>query len=573
MADVFISYARTARDVVLPLAAEIERAGFSVWWDSGLTPGANFRDEIDRQLDACKAVIVVWSSEAIRSDWVIAEADHAWRQKKLISTHVPGLSPHQFPKPFSQSHSVQIADRKGILRAIALQLEKTQVCADPPLSTSALKAARERGDGLKLLPRRLGISRLLSAGLVAFALAFFALALWAGVWSNGPSLAPSPSWAFTGDLFIGEPIPFAWKYARGARAETTSAEQSVLFELASSESGGFGADARTETYADGDHKYIARINGARYWRIRAVENRERRPLSEWSPLVRVAQFDSTLDRMKATGIALIGVSNAEIQGPFKWVDQSGFRGFDIELTRRIVAELSAQLGRVLEARLIPIPWTNLLTAPSEGRADFVISSIAILERREREFRISFSEPYYCTTHVLLYRAGAPDRPFREMVFGKTIGVQEKTTNETVAAHMAKDGLFHIQKFATTEELVNALLKSSIDYGLSDVPFAISARHLTRVNGRDRLSFKTLDRAGLPSSIPQEELVQRYGIAIRAGEPELLSVINGVLASAKQNGELTRLLREAVTNFEAPGGGPADEGRAPSTQERPWECGT
>jgi len=76
------------------LAKDLEAAGLSVWWDTSLRPGENFRNEIDEQLDNCKAAVIVWTLESIKSDWVIAEADHAWQLKKLVNTHVPELKPY-----------------------------------------------------------------------------------------------------------------------------------------------------------------------------------------------------------------------------------------------------------------------------------------------------------------------------------------------------------------------------------------------------------------------------------------------------------------------------------------------
>ena len=181
-----------------------------------------------------------------------------------------------------------------------------------------------------------------------------------------------------------------------------------------------------ETYADGDRKFVWHINATRFWRVRAVESRTKKPLSDdWSLAIRITQYDSAYDRIKATGKVLIYVSNAEIQGTFKWVDAKGLRGFDIELSKLIVDELSGLIGRPLEVQRLSVPWTQLLETPRKEKADFIISSITKLETRKREFGIEFSEPYYCTTHTLIYRAGAPDRTIREMITGKTVGVQDK----------------------------------------------------------------------------------------------------------------------------------------------------
>ena len=323
-----------------------------------------------------------------------------------------------------------------------------------------------------------------------------------------------------------------------------------MFELSSSNDARFGADTRMETYADGDRKFVAHINATRFWRVRAVESRTNEPLSHWSLAIRITQYDSAYDRIKATGKVRIYVSNAEIQGTFKWVDAKKLRGFDIELSKLIVDELSRRIGRPLEeVQPVSVLWTELLETPRKGLADFIISSITKLETRKRDFGIEFSEPYYCTTHALIYRAGAPDRTIREMIAGKNVGVQDKTTNARLAEELAKETAFHLKTFDTTETLINALMRSEIDYGIADIPFAVSAQIGRRSGGQDRLGFKTFRDEDFPASVPEAERVEEYAIAVRGGEHQLLSVIDGVIGKAKQDGTLARLFKEATQEFE------------------------
>src|SRR5690348_2277618 len=58
MADVFVSYARADKARVAPLVAAIEAKGWSVWWDPEISPGREFDDEIDVELQAAKSVLV-----------------------------------------------------------------------------------------------------------------------------------------------------------------------------------------------------------------------------------------------------------------------------------------------------------------------------------------------------------------------------------------------------------------------------------------------------------------------------------------------------------------------------------
>ena len=62
MAHLFISYSREDRPVIEKLAAALEEAGHSVWWDRHIRGGAAFAKDIEAQLEKADAVIVAWSS-------------------------------------------------------------------------------------------------------------------------------------------------------------------------------------------------------------------------------------------------------------------------------------------------------------------------------------------------------------------------------------------------------------------------------------------------------------------------------------------------------------------------------
>ena len=70
MADVFVSYARSDKAIVAPLVAAIEARGWSVWWDPEIDAGQQFDDQIEAELKAAKAVVVVWTPTSAASRWV-----------------------------------------------------------------------------------------------------------------------------------------------------------------------------------------------------------------------------------------------------------------------------------------------------------------------------------------------------------------------------------------------------------------------------------------------------------------------------------------------------------------------
>jgi adenylate cyclase len=84
MADIFVSYARTDRARVAPLVDAIVAKGWTVWWDPDITPGQEFDAEIDDEIDAAKAVMVVWTPTSVTSRWVRGEAREAADREILV---------------------------------------------------------------------------------------------------------------------------------------------------------------------------------------------------------------------------------------------------------------------------------------------------------------------------------------------------------------------------------------------------------------------------------------------------------------------------------------------------------
>ena len=90
VADIFISYSKVDRDVVVILARFLESEGWTVWFDKGLSAGDTFRDEIMKQLALARAVITVWTEHSVKSDWVRAEAGRA-NPRRAWSEHARQL--------------------------------------------------------------------------------------------------------------------------------------------------------------------------------------------------------------------------------------------------------------------------------------------------------------------------------------------------------------------------------------------------------------------------------------------------------------------------------------------------
>jgi adenylate cyclase len=107
MSDVFISYARSTAAQAQQIAEALRAVGHDVWRDDELPAHRAYAEVIEERLQAAKAVVVIWSADAVKSDWVQSEADTARTDHKLVQLTVDGA---KLPRPFDR---IQCADLIG----------------------------------------------------------------------------------------------------------------------------------------------------------------------------------------------------------------------------------------------------------------------------------------------------------------------------------------------------------------------------------------------------------------------------------------------------------------------------
>lgn len=93
MADVFLSYAREDAARAEQIARGLEAAGLDVFWDNEIPPGQTWADYIEQKLTQCKALIVLWSSHSVGSQWVREEARMGRDKSVLIPVMIDNVQP------------------------------------------------------------------------------------------------------------------------------------------------------------------------------------------------------------------------------------------------------------------------------------------------------------------------------------------------------------------------------------------------------------------------------------------------------------------------------------------------
>ena len=107
MVDVFVSYCREDKPLVLPIVSSLKEIGLVVWYDQNLGAGVPFRREIKEKLSAAQVVVVCWSEKSVESDWVYAEAEQGRAEEKLVSLR---LGECELPLPFGALHCLELRE-------------------------------------------------------------------------------------------------------------------------------------------------------------------------------------------------------------------------------------------------------------------------------------------------------------------------------------------------------------------------------------------------------------------------------------------------------------------------------
>lgn len=165
MSDVFVSYKREDEARIASLVRALESQGFSVWWDQRVPGGEDWRDAIERALDAAACVIVVWTQASVGREggFVRDEASRARARGVLVPVLLDRVDP---PLGFGELQAIDLTRWRGRHR-------------DPAFRdlTALIRAKR---DGLPVPSRRGATKRmrqLAATGAVAAIVGWVGIAL------------------------------------------------------------------------------------------------------------------------------------------------------------------------------------------------------------------------------------------------------------------------------------------------------------------------------------------------------------------------------------------------------------
>ncbi len=74
---VFVSYAHEDADKVFPEMEALSAAGFNIWYDEGISPGASWRDEVAHAIEDCKTFLFFITNNSLNSQHCLQEINFA----------------------------------------------------------------------------------------------------------------------------------------------------------------------------------------------------------------------------------------------------------------------------------------------------------------------------------------------------------------------------------------------------------------------------------------------------------------------------------------------------------------
>lgn len=110
MSDIFLSYKSEDKAKAQTIAKALEQKGYSVWWDRIIPIGRTFDEIIEKELDASKCVVVLWSEKSVKSKWVITEAGEGDSRGILVPILIEEVKP---PLAFRRIEAAKLMDWDG----------------------------------------------------------------------------------------------------------------------------------------------------------------------------------------------------------------------------------------------------------------------------------------------------------------------------------------------------------------------------------------------------------------------------------------------------------------------------
>lgn len=109
MSDIFLSYSHEDRERIRSIVVHFEAQGWSVWWDRKLLPGELWKRQLCDELKNCRAVVVIWTQNSVKSAWVRLEASAGLKIDGLVPIQLDRFDTAPIPREFERIHAADLS--------------------------------------------------------------------------------------------------------------------------------------------------------------------------------------------------------------------------------------------------------------------------------------------------------------------------------------------------------------------------------------------------------------------------------------------------------------------------------
>lgn len=201
--------------------------------------------------------------------------------------------------------------------------------------------------------------------------------------------------------------------------------------------------------------------------------------------------------------------------PYEFYENQNIVGVDVEIGR----EIAKAMGKELYVK--DIAFDSLINELKTGKADFVAAGMSITEERLEE--VDFTVEYATSRQVVVVRKDNNEIKNPEDIIGKKVVVQLGTVADTVLTSDYKDvEVLRQKKYLSGVEDVKA---KKVDAMVMDY---LPAKEIVKENSDLKI-------------LPRELFEDKYGMAVRKGNTELLNQINSVLERLMKEGKINEYI--------------------------------
>ena len=208
-------------------------------------------------------------------------------------------------------------------------------------------------------------------------------------------------------------------------------------------------------------------------------------------------------------------TNAEFP-PFEYLENGEIKGFDMELVNEI--------GKILDAdiKIVDMAFDGLLPALQMKKVDLVIAGMTANEERMKT--VSFTQPYYTASQVIIVKEGNDSIKSFNDLKGKKVGVMLGFTGDMVVSEI--EGV-KIERFNAAYAGIMALQAGKVEAVVLD--------------SEPAKNYVAQNRGLVLADADAEQ--EEYAIAVRKNDKALLEKVEKALKEIKENGTYDKLLQK------------------------------